>query len=290
LPTQYGESVVLRVLDKSVVNLDLESLSLPEDVKSGVREAVRRPNGIFIVTGPTGSGKTTTLYSALREVNEIDTKILTAEDPVEYEIEGIMQVPVNHQVGLDFPRALRAFLRQDPDTIMVGEIRDLETARIAVQASLTGHVVLSTLHTNDAAGAVTRLLDMGLEPFLLAASLEFVLAQRLVRRICSNCKQDYIPKNEMIEDLELKPEEYEGRQFYFGAGCDECNQTGYSGRSGLFEMIRVTDVYRELITAGAATIVLKHKAIEQGSRTLRADGLRAIFDGRTTIEEVLKYT
>jgi len=290
LPTQYGESVVLRVLDKSVVNLDLESLSLPEDVKSGVREAVRRPNGIFIVTGPTGSGKTTTLYSALREVNDIDTKILTAEDPVEYEIEGIMQVPVNHQVGLDFPRALRAFLRQDPDIIMVGEIRDLETARIAVQASLTGHVVLSTLHTNDAAGAVTRLLDMGLEPFLLAASLEFVLAQRLVRRICSECRQDYEPKQEMIDGLELKPEECAGQQFYFGAGCDECNQTGYSGRSGLFEMIRVTDLFRELITAGAATIVLKHKAIEQGSRTLRADGVRAIFDGRTTIEEVLKYT
>ena len=290
LPTQFGESVVLRVLDKSVVNLDLDSLSLPEDVKVGIREAVRRPNGIFIVTGPTGSGKTTTLYSALREVNEIDTKILTAEDPVEYEIEGIMQVPVNHQVGLDFARALRAFLRQDPDKIMVGEIRDLETARIAVQASLTGHVVLSTLHTNDSAGAVTRLLDMGLEPFLLAASLEFVLAQRLVRRICPDCKTDYTPKSDLIDSLELKPEDFAERKFYFGAGCAECNNTGYRGRSGLFEMIRVTDVFRELITAGAATLVLKHKAIEEGTRTIREDGLRSIFDGRTTIEEVLKYT
>ena len=290
LPTQFGESVVLRVLDKSVVNLDLESLSLPEDVKSSIREAVLRPNGIFIVTGPTGCGKTTTLYSALREVNEIDTKILTAEDPVEYEIEGIMQVPVNHQVGLDFVRALRAFLRQDPDKIMVGEIRDLETARIAVQASLTGHVVLSTLHTNDSAGAITRLLDMGLEPYLLAASLEFVLAQRLVRRICSDCKQEFAPQREMINSLALRPEEYEGRQFYFGTGCDECNETGYSGRSGLFEMIRVTDVFRELISVGSATIVLRHKAIEEGTRTLRDDGLRAIFDGRTTIEEILKFT
>ncbi len=290
LPTQFGESVVLRVLDKSVVNLDLESLSLPEDVKSSIRVAVKRPNGIFIVTGPTGSGKTTTLYSALREVNQVDTKILTAEDPVEYEIEGIMQVPVNHQVGLDFARALRAFLRQDPDKIMVGEIRDLETARIAVQASLTGHVVLSTLHTNDAAGAVTRLLDMGLEPFLLAASLEFVLAQRLVRRICSACKQPFEPKKEMIESLELQADQHAGREFFFGAGCDECNQTGYAGRLGLFEMISVTDVFRELITAGAATLVLKHKAIEQGTRTIREDGIRAIFEGRTTIEEVLKYT
>ena len=206
LPTQFGESVVLRVLDKSAVNLDLDNLGLPENVKSGIRGAVRRPNGIFIVTGPTGSGKTTTLYSALREVNEIETKILTAEDPVEYEIEGIMQVPVNHQVGLDFARALRAFLRQDPDKIMVGEIRDIETARIAVQASLTGHVVLSTLHTNDAPGAITRLIDMGLEPFLLSASLEFILAQRLVRRICSSCKQEFDPKNEMLAEPRTYPQ------------------------------------------------------------------------------------
>ena len=290
LPTQFGESVVLRVLDKSAVNLDLDNLGLPENVKTGIRGAVRRPNGIFIVTGPTGSGKTTTLYSALREVNEIDTKILTAEDPVEYEIEGIMQVPVNHQVGLDFARALRAFLRQDPDKIMVGEIRDIETARIAVQASLTGHVVLSTLHTNDAPGAITRLIDMGLEPFLLSASLEFILAQRLVRMICSGCKQEFDPKNEMLQNLGLSRNDLGDRKFYFGSGCEACSNGGYRGRTGLFEMIKVGDTFRELINSGAATLVLKQKAIEQGMRTLREDGLRSIFDGETTVEEVLKYT
>ena len=290
LPTQFGESVVLRVLDKSAVNLDLDNLGLPENVKTGIRDAVRRPNGIFIVTGPTGSGKTTTLYSALKEVNNMDTKLLTAEDPVEYELEGIMQVPVNHQVGLDFSRALRAFLRQDPDKIMVGEIRDIETARIAVQASLTGHVVLSTLHTNDAPGAVTRLIDMGLEPFLLSASLEFVLAQRLVRKICSGCKQEFEPKKEVFQNLGLNPNELGDRKFYFGAGCAECNQSGYRGRTGLFEMIKVTDVFREMINSGAATLVLKQNAIEQGMRTLREDGIRSIFDGESTVDEVLKYT
>jgi type IV pilus assembly protein PilB len=290
LPTQFGESVVLRVLDKSAVNLDLDNLGLPEPVKKGIRDAVRRPNGIFIVTGPTGSGKTTTLYSALREVNQIDTKLLTAEDPVEYELEGIMQVPVNHQVGLDFARALRAFLRQDPDKIMVGEIRDIETARIAVQASLTGHVVLTTLHTNDAPGAITRLIDMGLEPFLLSASLEFVLAQRLVRKICSNCKQEFVPKKDVLDEIGLKMEEIGERKFYFGAGCDECSQSGYRGRTGLFEMIKVTDSFREMINSGAATLVLRQSAIEQGMRTLREDGVRSIFDGETTVEEVLKYT
>lgn len=290
LPTQFGESVVLRVLDKSAVNLDLDNLGLPENVKTGIRDAVRRPNGIFIVTGPTGSGKTTTLYSALREVNEVETKLLTAEDPVEYELEGIMQVPVNHQVGLDFARALRAFLRQDPDKIMVGEIRDIETARIAVQASLTGHVVLSTLHTNDAPGAITRLIDMGLEPFLLSASLEFVLAQRLVRKICTGCKQDYEPAKDLIENLGLNQNDIGERQFFYGAGCEECNQSGYRGRTGLFEMIKVTDGFREMINSGAATLVLRQKAIEQGMRTLREDGVRSIFDGESTVEEVLKYT
>ena len=290
LPTQFGESVVLRVLDKSAVNLDLDSLGLPENVKTGIRDAVRRPNGIFIVTGPTGSGKTTTLYSALKEVNQMHTKLLTAEDPVEYEIEGIMQVPVNHQVGLDFARALRAFLRQDPDKIMVGEIRDIETARIAVQASLTGHVVLSTLHTNDAPGAVTRLVDMGLQPFLLSASLEFVLAQRLVRKICSDCRQEYVPKKDLIQNLGLNPNELGERKFFFGAGCDTCSQSGYRGRTGLFEMIKVTDTFREMINSGAATLVLRQCAIEQGMRTLREDGLRSVFDGESTVEEVLKYT
>ncbi|CAI8358318.1 MAG: Type II secretion system protein E [Opitutia bacterium UBA7350] len=290
LPTRFGESVVLRVLDKSVVNLDLEALSLSEEILNKIREIVDRPNGIFIVTGPTGSGKTTTLYSALREINKVETKILTAEDPVEYEIDGIMQVAVNHQVGLDFAKALRAFLRQDPDKIMVGEIRDLETAQISVQASLTGHVVLSTLHTNDAPGAVTRLIDMGLEPFLISASLEAILAQRLVRRICSSCKTAYEPSQELVEMLEVDPLEIADKDFFYGEGCSECSKTGYRGRVGLFEMLVVTDAIRELINKRAPTLAIKQKALEQGMRSLRDDGLRAIFDGKSTIEEVLKYT
>ena len=290
LPTQFGESVVLRVLDKSVVNLDLEALSLPDDILQTIRDLVDRPNGIFIVTGPTGSGKTTTLYSALREVNSVETKILTAEDPVEYEIDGIMQVAVNHKVGLDFSRALRAFLRQDPDKIMVGEIRDLETAQIAVQASLTGHVVLSTLHTNDAPGAVTRLIDMGLEPFLISASLEAILAQRLVRRICPSCRTAYEPGHDLIEMLDVDPLEIADKDFFYGDGCADCSNTGYRGRVGLFEMIVVSDAIRELINNRAPTLTIKQKALEQGMRSLRDDGLRAIFDGNSTIEEVLKYT
>ena len=290
LPTRFGESVVLRVLDKSVVNLDLEALSLSDDILAKIRELVDRPNGIFIVTGPTGSGKTTTLYSALREVNKVETKILTAEDPVEYEIDGIMQVAVNHQVGLDFARALRAFLRQDPDKIMVGEIRDLETAQISVQASLTGHVVLSTLHTNDAPGAVTRLIDMGLEPFLISASLEAILAQRLVRQICPACRTAYEPSQELVEMLDVDPLEIADKDFFYGEGCPECSKTGYRGRVGLFEMVVVTDAIRELINRRAPTLAIKQKALEQGMRSLRDDGLRAIFDGKSTIEEVLKYT
>ena len=290
LPTQFGESVVLRILDKTVVNLSLDALSMQDDIKEGIRAMVSRPNGIFIVTGPTGSGKTTTLYSALREVNTEDMKILTAEDPVEYEVEGIMQVPINHQVGLTFAAALRSFLRQDPDTIMVGEIRDLETAQIAVQASLTGHVVLSTLHTNDAPGAVTRLIDMGLEPFLISASLEGILAQRLLRRICKSCRTAYEPDKDVINMLDVDALEISNKKFYFGKGCAECNRAGYRGRQGLFELMSINDNIRTLITQKAPTLVLKQKAIESGMRPLREDGLRCIFDGLTTIEEVLKYT
>ena len=290
LPTQFGESVVLRILDKSVVNLDLEKLSMSEDVMLSIRRLVNLPNGIFIVTGPTGSGKTTTLYSALREVNTVDLKILTAEDPVEYEIDGIMQVQINHTVGLDFASALRSFLRQDPDKIMVGEIRDLETAQIAVQASLTGHVVLATLHTNDSPGAVTRLMDMGVEPYLIEASLEGVLGQRLVRRICTHCRTAYEPDQEIIDMLGVDPIEIADKQFYFGKGCPECTNSGYRGRQGLFELLLVNDALRQLITAKVPTLVLKQKAIELGMRTLRDDGLRAIFDGATTVDEVLKYT
>ena len=290
LPTQFGESVVLRILDKTVVNLSLDALSMHDDIKEGIRAMVSRPNGIFIVTGPTGSGKTTTLYSALREVNTEDVKILTAEDPVEYEVEGIMQVPINHQVGLTFAAALRSFLRQDPDTIMVGEIRDLETAQIAVQASLTGHVVLSTLHTNDAPGAVTRLIDMGLEPFLISASLEGVLAQRLLRRVCKTCRTAYEPDKDVINMLDVDALEIANKKFYYGKGCADCNRSGYKGRQGLFELMTITDQLRSLITQKAPTLVLKQKAIESGMRPLREDGLRCIFDGHTSIEEVLKYT
>lgn len=290
LPTQFGESVVLRVLDKSVVNLDLENLNMPDDVYDTIKDIIELPNGIFIVTGPTGSGKTTTLYSGLRAVNRVESKILTAEDPVEYEIEGIMQVPVNPAVGLTFAKALRSFLRQDPDIIMVGEIRDLETAQIAIQASLTGHLVLSTLHTNDAAGGVTRLIDMGVEPFLISASLEAILAQRLVRRICTSCRTAYEPNETLIEQLGLNPVDIGDNQFYYGKGCVECNQSGYRGRMGVYEMLRVTDAIRDLISEKAPALVIRQKALEQGMRTLREDGVRSIFDGATTIEEIIKYT
>jgi type IV pilus assembly protein PilB len=290
LPTQFGESVVLRVLDQSAVQLDISQLGMPEDVLEGINEIVKRPNGIFIVTGPTGSGKTTTLYSALRIVNSPDVKILTAEDPVEYEIEGIMQVPVNHAVGLTFAKALRSFLRQDPDIIMVGEIRDLETAQISIQASLTGHLVLSTLHTNDAAGAVTRLVDMGVEPFLIASSVEAVLAQRLVRRVCSSCRTAYEPPATLLQQLGIDPIDIGDREFFFGKGCNTCNNTGYKGRMGIYEWLRMSEAVRDLVVQHAPTLVIKQKALEQGMRTLRDDGLRAIFDGATSIEEVVKYT
>jgi len=290
LPTQFGESVVLRVIDKTVVNLDLDALNLPEDVHETIIDVIDRPNGIFVVTGPTGSGKTTTLYSCLRLLNDVETKLLTAEDPVEYEIEGIMQVPVNPAQGLTFAAALRSFLRQDPDVIMVGEIRDLETAQIAIQASLTGHLVMSTLHTNDAPGALMRLIDMGVEPFLLSASLEAILAQRLVRRICTTCKTAYEPSESLIAQLELDPVDIGDNEFYYGRGCDECNESGYRGRLGIYEMLRVSDSIRDLVTQRAPALAVRQKAMEQGMRSLRDDGLRAIFDGATTIEEVIKYT
>ncbi len=290
LPTQFGESVVLRVLDQAAVQLDITQLGMPEDVFNGIHEIIRRPNGIFIVTGPTGSGKTTTLYSGLRIINTVDLKLLTAEDPVEYEIEGIMQVPVNPLVGLTFASALRSFLRQDPDVIMVGEIRDLETAQISIQASLTGHLVLSTLHTNDAAGAITRLIDMGVEPFLIASTLEAVLAQRLVRRVCPQCKSAYEPAPELLKQLGVKRESIGDRQFHYGKGCPVCTQTGYRGRLGIYEWLRMTEAVRDLVVQRSPTLVIRQKALEQGMRTLRDDGLRAIFDGHTTIEEIVKYT
>ncbi len=290
LPTQFGESVVLRVLDRSVVNLELESLGMPAPVHDKLVELIRIPNGIIIVTGPTGSGKTTTLYSCLRRVNTVDLKLLTAEDPVEYDIEGIMQVPINESIGLTFARALRAFLRQDPDIILVGEMRDLETAQIAIQASLTGHLVFTTLHTNDAPGAVTRMIDMGVEPFLITSTLQAVLAQRLVRTICKKCRVAYEPTEAVLRQLGLTPSEISGRPFYYGKGCMECNQTGYRGRKGLFELMIISEPIRELINQRAPSGVMRARALELGMRTLREDGIRNILDGETTVEEVLKYT
>jgi len=290
LPTQFGESVVLRVLDRAAVNLDIETLGFPKYIHDFVSDAIQRPNGIFVVTGPTGSGKTTTLYSCLRRVNTIDSKLLTAEDPVEYDIEGIMQVAINEGAGLTFAKSLRSFLRQDPDIIMVGEIRDLETAQIAVQASLTGHLVMSTLHTNDAPGAVTRLIDMGLEPFLISSSLTSVLAQRLVRTICKNCRTTFEPTEEQLSLLNLSPHDLGDKVFHYGRGCSTCNDTGYKGRKGIFELLVVSEPIRTLINERAPTVVLRQKAVELGMVTLREDGLRGIFEGDTTIEEVVKYT
>ncbi len=290
LPTQFGESVVLRVLDQSAVRLELPQLGLPEDMLAQVRSVIMRPNGIFIVTGPTGSGKTTTLYSCLRILNQTDSKLLTVEDPVEYEVEGVMQVPVNTAAGLTFGSALRSFLRQDPDIVMVGEIRDLETAQIAMQASLTGHLVLTTLHTNDAPGAVMRLVDMGVEPFLIASTVEGVLAQRLVRRVCPDCREAYAPAATLLRELGLTPADMGGRPLYRGGGCAACHHTGYRGRLGIFEMLRLDDELRELVVRGASAVELRGHALRHGLTPLRESGLRAMLAGETTAEEVIKYT
>jgi len=290
LPTAFGESVVLRVLDRSSVNLDLESLGMPAEIMDYILQVIEKPNGIFIVTGPTGSGKTTTLYSCLRKINTVDSKLLTAEDPVEYEIDGIIQVPINDAIGLSFSRVLRAFLRQDPDRILVGETRDAETAQIAIQASLTGHLVFTTLHTNDSTGAVTRLVDMGIEPFLISASLECVLAQRLVRKICTACRTAYEPSEQVLGSLGLSIHDIGDKTFHYGKGCEQCNYTGYKGRKGIYELLKISDPIREMINDRAPGVLIRQKAIELGMTTLREDGLRSIYDGLTTIEEVVKYT
>lgn len=290
LPTQFGESVVLRILDRSVVQLEVENLGMPEDVYSSFTRDIDKPNGIIIVTGPTGSGKTTTLYSGLRRINTVDLKLLTAEEPVEYDIEGIVQVPINDATGNTFAKVLRAFLRQDPDVIMVGEIRDVETAQIAIQAALTGHLVFTTLHTNDAAGAVTRLIDMGIEPFLISSTLEAVLAQRLVRTVCPRCKTGYVPDDDILTRLALGRKDIGDRMFYFGKGCPNCNETGYRGRKGIYEYLSVTDPIRLMIDQRQPTLIIREKAVERGMRTLRQDGVRNVVDGLTTVEEILKYT
>ena len=290
LPTSYGESVVLRVLDRSVVNLSLDSLGIGEDVLEKLRELIHLPNGILLVTGPTGSGKTTTLYSALGEINNPEDKLLTAEDPVEYDIEGIIQCPINDAVGMTFQRALRAFLRQDPDRILVGEIRDFETAQIAIEASLTGHFVFSTLHTNDAASTVTRLVDMGVEPFLISSSLAGVLGQRLIRRVCKNCRTFYTPTDEDLDRLNMDRDEIGDHQFCYGKGCQVCNYTGYKGRKALTELLVVNSEIRELISENAPTTVIRDKARELGMRTLREDGMLALYNGETSVDEVVRYT
>jgi type IV pilus assembly protein PilB len=290
LPTIYGESVVLRVLDRSNVQLSLEKIGMRDDELATFRQLMGKPNGILINTGPTGSGKTTTLYAALSELNDPEVKILTAEDPVEYDIDGLIQVQIRQEIGLTFARALRSFLRQDPDIILVGEIRDLETSQISVQAALTGHLVFSTLHTNDAPSAIARLLDLGLEPFLVTATLEAIIAQRLVRRICTNCKAEYVPAEEQLMELALRPEDVAGRAFFYGKGCDYCNNTGYRGRMGIYEIMVIDDQMRELIMRRASTSILRKEAIKRGMRTLRESGLFAIYDGITSLDEVVRET
>jgi len=290
LPTMFGESVVLRVLDRSNVQLALDKIGLRDDDLYTFRQLITKPNGIIINTGPTGSGKTTTLYAALQDLNSPEVKILTAEDPVEYDIDGLIQVQVRAEVGLTFARALRSFLRQDPDIILVGEIRDLETAQISVQAALTGHLVFTTLHTNDAPSTVARVLDLGLEPFLVTATVEAIVAQRLVRRICINCKAEYKPTEENLMEMALRPEDVGDRVFFYGKGCDYCNNTGYRGRLGIYEIMVMNDQLRELIMRRSSTGVLRREAIKHGMRTLRESGLLAVYDGVTSLDEVVRET
>ncbi|HZZ28314.1 MAG TPA: ATPase, T2SS/T4P/T4SS family [Pirellulales bacterium] len=290
LPTMFGESVVLRVLDRSVVQLNLNKVGMDSKTVSEFRAAINKPNGIVLVTGPTGSGKTTTLYAALSELNTVEDKLITTEDPVEYDIDGLVQVPIDASIGNTFANCLRAILRQDPDTILVGEIRDVETAEIAVQASLTGHMVFSTLHTNDAPSTITRLRDMGVPPFLITATLEAVLAQRLVRRICAQCKEEVAPTPDVLAELGLKPADVVGKKFHRGKGCDACNRSGYRGRVGLFEMMNLNDDMRDMIMRNASTDELRNAARGNGMVTLRDAGVQAIYEGTTTAEEVIRET
>jgi type IV pilus assembly protein PilB len=290
LPTMFGESVVIRILDRQVVNLDLDKVGFPDDMLLRFKQIIEEPNGIVVVTGPTGSGKTTTLYAALSSVNEESVKIITTEEPVEYEIKGLIQVPVDDQVGRSFAQCLRAILRQDPDILLVGEVRDQETAKIAIEASLTGHLVFTTLHTNDAPTAITRLLDMGIEPFLLSATIETIVAQRLVRTICVRCKAPYQPSDEEILSLNLDRTQVAHQRFYYGKGCETCKNTGYKGRTAIFEMLEINDQIRELILNKASSTQIRISAQRTGMRTLRDAGIQKIFAGLTTSDEVLKET
>jgi type IV pilus assembly protein PilB len=288
IPCIHGEKVVMRILDKSSVMLGLNKLGFYPEVQTPFEAMVEKPYGMILVTGPTGSGKSTTLYSVLNKLNRGEVNIITIEDPVEYQLPGVNQVQVNEKAGLTFANALRSFLRQDPDIIMVGEIRDTETARIAVEAALTGHLVLSTLHTNDAAGAITRLIEMGIEPFLCASSVIGVLAQRLARTICPNCKESYVPPVESIRRFGLTAYTDTEITFYRGRGCDHCKMTGYRGRTGIFELLIITDRIRGLILQRASTAEVRQAAIEEGMKTMQDDGLRKVLDGATTIEECLR--
>jgi type IV pilus assembly protein PilB len=290
LPTVFGESVVMRVLDKDIVSLSLDQIGMSDSVKHEVRYTASKPNGIILATGPTGCGKTTTLYSILREINKIDYKIITTEDPVEYDIPGIIQVSIKPKINLNFATCLRHILRQDPDIIMVGEIRDAETAQIAIQASLTGHLVLSTLHTNDAPGTVTRLINMGVEPFLITSTLEAIIAQRLVRVICKNCRERYYPEPKTLEEINLSKEELKGMIFYRGKGCSQCNKTGYKGRTGIYELLIMNDNIKLLIMDKVQTSVLRDAARKAGMVTLREDGLQKVREGLTTIDDVVRET
>lgn len=290
LPTLYGESIVMRVLDRSIVSLSLDQLGMSEDVKSKLRKIIYRPNGIILTTGPTGSGKTTTLYSCLREINKIEYKVITVEDPVEYDIEGIIQVAINQKIDLSFAKTLRHILRQDPDIIMVGEIRDSETAQIAIQAALTGHLVFSTLHTNDAAGAVTRLMDMGIEPFLISSTVRAVMAQRLVRVICQKCKKPYKVEQHELSELGISGKKDVPEHFYKGEGCSECNGSGYRGRTGIYELFIMSDRVKEMVVKRDSSSSIRNAAMEQGMQLLREDGVRKIFEGVTSAEEVLRET
>ena len=290
LPTMFGESVVIRVLDRTVVSLDLEKVGLEPEMLAEFRAMINKPNGISLVTGPTGAGKTTTLYSALNELNQVTDKLITTEDPVEYEIEGIIQCPINADIGLTFAAALRAILRQDPDKILVGEIRDLETAQIAIQAALTGHMVFSTLHTNDAPSTITRLRDMGVEPYLITATVEGILAQRLVRKICTKCKTGYTPSKEQLMELNMTPGQLKNRQFFYGEGCDKCNNLGFKGRSGVFELLVMDDPLRDMISKNASTDVLRNYIRSKGVRGLREAGIVALYNGVSTIDEIVRET
>lgn len=290
LPVLFGEAVVMRVLDRTVVALDLNKIGMDPTILSRLRRMIKMPNGIVLVTGPTGSGKTTTLYSALNELNDVSTKIITSEDPIEYDIEGITQCPVNPDIGVTFANILRGILRHDPDKILVGEIRDYETGEIAVQSALTGHLVFSTLHTNDAPTAITRLRDMGVPAFLITATVEGILAQRLVRRICTECRTEFEPSDELLLELQLPLDTARKYKFYYGKGCARCNNGGYKGRVGLYELLTVTDEIRDCVAAEASADEIRDVARNQGMTTLRESGLKLIFDGITTIDEVVRET